>query len=697
MPPSQISLDLAECIEQSLAAETQDFQWDAFFRLWFRGRGTSVFFLFKRHLGVTNTQYVELFSLLQANCVRALDPKSGTELLFHTTEQMRSTASEAVNALLEAPNNNRKVQIAEFAERYYEVFASTIAVDMFYCSCAVYLPPGLTLDVKQVCADAGYVHSAGSVVYIRNIKKARRKDFDANLRQYLDSLSEADLPIPFVVYAHEDFSEYDRQAKDLIGRGIEHTKLYLEKMNMGGYRLSQIVQEMRAEYEGRLDIPEPGRYDEMHNFRGQRTLWLLCDRSISQSNVTASGSERYYICYEQTVKNSNPMFFFDENKPAWKSHTTLPQTLTAALMNATRPHSREARICDPFCGTGTTWFEGKRLQIDASLQCSDQSPACPLMVTDNLTFFLASSATLERWVTQLKDIGKTVGGENPITSPEATQADLDFGEATENLSWFAHYRDAVELLGELRKGQPHEDQEFILPPEFVDRLGRLTLLTRFIFYVALRAELRYQGGYKRRSVTFEKAFANSLSELVSQTEQLIEVRRGVEGHVATSNQNYVVFQDKYSPSVAPAFLLRSINELSTMISAEVSVSDARSLEPSSLDVILCDPPYGFNTSEDQAELTKLYSEFLDAAVRAIRDRGHLIICLPAESYTGRELPYCTRSGLIVSQVLAKVATCGKYAYLPARSVPSQFFAPPYYWEAERALRRVILHFRIARK
>jgi tRNA G10 N-methylase Trm11 len=135
--------------------------------------------------------------------------------------------------------------------------------------------------------------------------------------------------------------------------------------------------------------------------------------------------------------------------------------------------------------------------------------------------------------------------------------------------------------------------------------------------------------------------------------------------------------------------------MQSALEAEVSILDACNLERDSLDVIVCDPPYGFNTTEDREALAMLYSRFFDAALVALREHGHLIVCLPAESYTGRDLPYCTHSKLVSNQILAKAAKLGKHVFAPGRSIPHRMILPPYYWEAERALRRVILHYRIS--
>jgi hypothetical protein len=103
MPSDLLAQTLATCIEQSLGSDTQGFQWDVFFRLWFREKGSPLFFLFKRHLGVTNAQYVELLSLLETHCVEQATKEPKHHLLFHTTEQMKSPVIDSINILLDVP------------------------------------------------------------------------------------------------------------------------------------------------------------------------------------------------------------------------------------------------------------------------------------------------------------------------------------------------------------------------------------------------------------------------------------------------------------------------------------------------------------------------------------------------------------------------------------------------------------------
>lgn len=684
---------LAESIDFAVRQDTSDFEWERFFRRWFRELGTPAFFLFKRNLGVTNTQYVELFSLLETHARFAVPQGRSNKLLFHTTEQMRRTVTDIVNMLLDVPARDRSEQVQRFAQLYYEVVGTTVAVDMFYTSCAVFLPPGIEVDLRQVCADAGYIHSVGTSVYIRNIRKARQHELETALRGHLARAGQPTAHPPFIVYAHEDFSGHDKAARDQIARGIDGTKLYVEKMSMGSARLTQIVQDLREAFASELNIPAAGPYKTTHHFSDPETIWLIGDRSVATANPANPGSDRYYICYQQTAKNDSPFYYFDENKPAWKSHTTLPHSLTGALVNATRPHHGEVVICDPFGGTGTTWLEVKRIGLPATVRCSDLSPITPLLSRDNLEFFGLREAEVRAVYERLLAVQSVVGDR---TLRDAAQMQLEIPEEQPPTTALGIFRRAEELLHELKAGQPGEDQEFAFSEAFVSRLEAETFVTRLVFYVCLRAELRYQGGLRRRAMTFDGAFQKALGELLEQIGILLDLRKKLDAGQHPTHKSYVVVAGTYSPVIVPR-LVAEPEPARGALGSDIQVRNACELGPESTDVIICDPPYGFNTTEDRHDLARLYSEFFDAALLALREHGHLIVCLPAESYTGRDLPYCTYSRLVSNQILAKAEALGKHVFVQGRSVPHPLVHPPYYWEADRALRRVILHYRVSRR
>ena len=688
-----ISSILTDSILESVSSDSEEFHWDSFLHKWFRNLGTPLFFLFRRNLGVTNTQYAELFSLLELHCNRPLKQHTTRHYLFHTTEQFRSLVHENINIFLDAPADKRRDQVEAFAKIYEELFASSIIVDMFHCSCAVFLPPSVKLNLAHMVADSGYIHSAGQSVFIRDFEKCQRNYFERSIDTYLEQAPLEDLPVRFVVYAHEDFSSYDRRARAQIERGIENVKLHIDKLSMGMFRLSQIISDMREKYKDQLTIPQPGPYTEQHHFRSKKTLWLINDRSISSGDSRNPGRTRYYICYEQLVKSENPFFVFDENKPAWKSHTTLPHSLTAALLNITRSSWRNGgALCDPFGGTGTTWFEAKRLLPEVDFQCSDIDILLNQLVTDNERFFSLETCQLRELHDRLVSLTCSLEASGSKSSEVPRQGDLDFGIVDSIECDKRRYQLAKELLGELQKDQPEEEQEFVISGDAAVRLEKSDFFTRLVFYICLRAALRFGGSYAGDANTFGKAFSRSAKELIAQILEFESLHRRIDSEQLLRKDTYVGCAGRYSDVVIPSEFLWTSSHRNRKMSLEIVSMNACSLPENAFDAIICDPPYGFNTSINHLELTDLYSRFISVALNSLTSRGHLVMCLPAQSYTGRNLPLCTKCDVIVNQVLTKAEELGKEVILPGRNIPRGDFLPPYYWEADRALRRVILHF-----
>lgn len=679
---------LSECIKESI--DGNEFQWDNFFKLWYRKYGTPYFFLFKKNLGVTNTQNLELFSLIALHSKNLLFPPENSKLLFYTTEHIKTTFTEAVMNLTEGFEISNVDRIYRFSEKYIDIIGSSVAVDMFFGSCAVFIPGGIETNLSLIVAESGYLHSAGKSIYVRNIAKARKSNFFESLKTHIQNITDIPLKnhekIPFIVYSHEDFSGYDKDHSELITKGIDQCKLYVEKMSMGGSRLTYILQEIRDDVylKNYISIPEAGNYLEHQKFHSKNTIWLITDRSTSGGQINNPGQQRYYICYHQEYKNDSPFYYFDENKPAWKSHTTLPHSLTSALLNIARPFINNGKICDPFCGTGTTWFEIKRLGLSNPINCSDLSPSAQLLALDNLHFFQLTERSLSILYKQIDSIVDFQENKGQYT--------INFSN-TQLLDNF--YQTALNLLNELKRTQPDEDQEFNFSSSFVNKLDDLTFENRIIFYLVLRAELRFQGGFKRKAMTFEEALRKSINEILNQIKMLIELKNEISNGIVDDDKNetFIKVQGTYSIKLIPKLVSNSKYIDDKCIFTEIkSGDDARKLEPNSNDLIICDPPYGFNTSENEDDLADLYSEFIEKAIRSLKPHGQLIMCLPFESFTGRNLPYCTKKDLVSRLIIIKAHQLNRRIYSPALSYPKAFHLPPYYWESDKALRRVIIHF-----
>jgi tRNA G10 N-methylase Trm11 len=112
------------------------------------------------------------------------------------------------------------------------------------------------------------------------------------------------------------------------------------------------------------------------------------------------------------------------------------------------------------------------------------------------------------------------------------------------------------------------------------------------------------------------------------------------------------------------------------------------------DIIITDPPYGFNTEENTFAFAKLYHAMFTLMIKCLKPNGQLLLCLPEISNTGRQIHYFTQKEIVIHQVLIAASENKRKLVLPLNILPKPtwLFKAPYYWESEKALRRAILHF-----
>ena len=329
------------------------------FEEWFINRGQSYYFLFKKNLRVTNIQMAELVALLRVHAAAADNRTIDIQLL--TWEEFRSAIERVGESF--GPTGADKWLV----DRYGRLLETAVILDPLFGSCIVYVPPTLTLPIEKVCAESGYIHSCGHRVYARNVYKATYDGQDGLRSRVRAYLRKNDLgkrnPVMFRVYAHEDFTDGDRHLKADLRNGLDDVKVFVEKFYIGSMPFLEAIHRLRDDFKKELVIPE-GDYKEDQKIRDDahaekdRTLWLIMDHDIAGSGRHA-GNRHFLICYDQLFINGNPFHVFDENKPAWVDHTTIPHTLMGAMINVTRPYWPRGvvKIADPFVGSGTAYLE----------------------------------------------------------------------------------------------------------------------------------------------------------------------------------------------------------------------------------------------------------------------------------------------------------------------------------------------------
>jgi SAM-dependent methyltransferase len=663
------------------------FDFALFFKDWFKRLGTGYFFLFKRNLKATNIQLGELLALIRAYTTSGGAPSR--ELQFISTAAIREWLKSII-LTLNPLNEEFKFQL--IADLYGPLLQRIIIVDAFFTSCSVMTPPGVELDLSSICAFSGYVHSCGRNVFIRRIEKTLKEDFFQSIDEFLTRHIAPNKRVFFAVYAHEDFTGYDRDFETELRQGLDGVKLFIEKFWMGPASLVSVLKDMKERYRTQLEIPDPGNFRTKHKeFRNHRdvdtsrTLWLITDFSIDAASNGAS-TQRYFICYDQWLINENPFHIFDENKPAWVSHTTIPHTLLGAMINLTRPGWSDTRpivLGDPFVGTGTTWLEGLKFS-SISLKCSDLEPVAPLLAGDNLDFFSKSSTDLKTLGERLDRLIHFLQSETePVGSPPLIEYSDEF---TTPYNWaFRHVEEFITLDHQVRA-------------DLLEELSSKTLFDRIVFYLALRTMLRNVAAFERLAKDWRTAYIKETRELLRQIKELETLRsqqlQPVPPNEILPPEHIQIFQSKYS--LGCSLTLHSLCEKNTKLKLEIPIAalDARDLARDSLDVIVTDPPYGFNTDQEALDLGALWNKALRSMILALKDGGQLVICLPAQSHTGRHLQFFTQKDFVTHHILLLADMLDREVITPATIVPSpgRLFKPPFYWESERALRRSIVHF-----
>jgi hypothetical protein len=62
-------------------------------------------------------------------------------------------------------------RISFVSDNYQQLLRNILVLNPYFGSATVYLPPDMNLDVKKICAESGYIHSCGRLIYVRNMTK----------------------------------------------------------------------------------------------------------------------------------------------------------------------------------------------------------------------------------------------------------------------------------------------------------------------------------------------------------------------------------------------------------------------------------------------------------------------------------------------------------------------------------------------
>ena len=700
---------------------------ESFFKTWFLEYGNSHFFVFKQNLTVTNIQFGELLALINTHVENEGVQKN---ILFQSVTEFENLIKELLETFnLDDIKGDVDSVINTIEECYSEILYNTVVIEPFWGSCAVFLPRNLKIDLSKICSLSGYIHSCGDNIFTRRVYKANKQHFKSNLKHYLDSKNNTEERIPFNLYAHEDFTPFDRsEGKEFFKNGLDDIKFYVEKLYMQSDPLIRVIKELEEDeyFQNRLDIAKPGDYHKNIKGDSPSSIWLIVDKKVSNvhSIQQSSSKEKFFICYNQKFINENPLHLFDENKPGWIDHTTIPHSLMGAMINIALQNfsvdgmGRNIRILDPFIGSGTTLLETIKYD-NITFEGSDLSELSSIVTKDNTWFFSLGLSELFKLYFEISQI--LIHILNDLDEPDelkfiensifrlkekhlaSNQTDLIDDIGTHELEKEDSIRKFKRVQAVFNKLLTKTSSGSIIVPDsikasFLD--GLENELDRILFYTLLKAFKRNIYSFERSGKAWNTALKKELNDFRNSIYNLYKLRnRSIYKDV---NNKILQYTGNYSSalSINPnAFKsVHDKNEIDDNVQNGMHVLTVlrNSLNANHCyDLIITDPPYGFNTEEDTLTFAKLYSEMIELMINCLDNKGQLIICLPESSYTGRQISYFTQKELIVRQVLNISARLGKHLTYSIDLVPSPFwlYKAPYYWESEKALKRSILHFK----
>lgn len=698
-------------------------------------------FLFHKNLSVTDITSAEIFALIKrkTNACTTYTADGGPIIpdFLDDPQYTRYIENLLLPFAFDAKVKGQEVDSylkrisEEVTELHEDFFYKTISFDRLFNSALMHIPRSLVVDCQAVVAESGYIHSAGHSIYARRAEKTSTNEITQNLEEFLAAH-------PGRTFALEAFSENflksnidpegSSELSSSIRNGIDGHFFEFGKQYIGSLPLTDVLPILeeclsdKIDFDG-LSIDSHSPSTETHP---ASSIFLLYDsRFIRSSSHNASpNSDRLIFLFNPYIFNANQLTLFKERKPAWAGPVTLPHTLSAAIVNILHPVSGDVKrsplIIDPFCGTGTCLFDTAIRIPNARIVGFDRNTVSPVLVRDNLAFLSADGAQLkEIWDFFSRfesEVAKLIERNLDGTAKRDRIVD-EFKERVKACAVLIGSQfDAVEAAqGSAPAPSPRVIFEEGFDRRVAERLRAGSLQENLVFYLTWRAMASAaklvgfdgNGDYDEDNLLRE-VFAR-VAEFQRLTRQLMRLK---DEEIRARSGAYNLVDGRWAPrSTVSDAAWRKFVELSPdQVGAEMGAVDAISVVnvedsvaalsglPNAVDAIVGDPPYWFNTeATDAFAAQKFYSDFVDAAVRALRPGGgKLALAVLQYSRNGRTVPFYQTRGAVTRKVLSSAEKYGKQLInvAQANGGRASMSDPPFFWNSRSVLSRRILLFTV---
>lgn len=481
------------------------------------------------------------------------------------------------------------------------------------------------------------------------------------------------------------------------------------------------------------------------------TVWVINDFSVidySHDTVARKGDEAYMVVYAQFFINNNQFNLFKERKPAWYASVTLPHTLSAAAINIARSSwtkNNEASkiILDPFCGTGTTLIDSAIRIPNSKIIGFDKEKSVPQIILDNWIFFSKDYYKLKKvhdrfklttdW---LEDEANKIEFKNLIADA-FNNGETDYPKVPNKNSEIEVLKYAVKVIGKEvnlagseKKGNHTNSYKNIIDNgfsnEFINILesDQLSITHRFFIYAIWRAfslgtfATRYENG------PYLNILIEEFKKITAEYQYLMKTLKPPQKR-KKKNQVFKERIDSYSKAgfISPEYIrkimpnvdensLKNGNNSKFIVPANEGVhvflvdDSITALEKfnEKVDLIITDPPYGFNTSEGgESNLQDLFDKLIPVCITKLKKGGQLILILPALAKNGRQIPFYETHAAIVRQILCSSRMSSRSQKKKNKQFDlvqinetfpgdRKLFEYPLYWNSATVLERRIVRF-----
>lgn len=663
------------------------------FDKWYHNSGKIYQFIYRCNYSVTDIQYRELLELLRMHC--RLIEKSG-KLFFTTREKMENFLWEFRTKLFQETSYKGGKKVRNFCLKKID---HTIVIENYFTSSLVYIPDSIEIDIEEIIYEAGYAFVCGENLFCERIDTATYKDVKRAVDCYRKGLK---YPLKFDIFDEKKYPYTDRGYEDdFKNNGADLLCLDSKHYYLQELPLMEAIKKLNDLYSG--------------EGKEAKEVFILKDSSMPGCN-SEEPKQGYYFLIHPLVINKNLCYLFDTDHPAW-NNTLIPHTFVSAMINIVRASSynKMIKMVDPLVGSGTIAVEAAKYP-DILFMGGDIKADSYEKIRYNMDFFAMDyekAKILSLSILQyLKEnagieyerfyIGLSERQKKRIIQliNSADEEDKRQYEEIELLvKWLL--REHMEVFEQNEQRHEYQLQKVISTIHTSERNKKNIY---FFAYLYRKIYLKhFQHTETISPVSFKEKIYAELKSMFFRVLDMTDILKAQKGQCSTnSDTGKIVFVKDKIKYIGVRYGQQYKNDLKENIYDNIDMRDFlanirnKGEKP---DVIITDPPYGYNTDEQDDQLFELYRDLAIECTKTIGHGGQVIICLAEQMHLGKRLPAFIKKETVMDMFLDAAEQNDLYVVNCDEEIydMDQLYCFPFFWEAKKALKRQVIRLQFFEK